>query len=127
MTINRGEFSVQINGNDVLLKVSMWVMDENRWSDLANQKPNSVLWQGASQFYTCYLNACRVYKKPVELTMDDFVNWFDELTSYEPEKVADITGIMVGEIEKLTANQKKMKVTGNPGQTSEPTPSGNLT
>jgi len=82
---------VTINEKEIWLKVSMWVVDENRYQKLVEQLPDSIIRQSAALFYICYCNNCRYEKTKPELTLEDFELFVDECYSSKEGKEALVT------------------------------------
>jgi len=107
------------------LKVSVWVVDEDRYSTLLATKNNSVVWLHTCMVWICYLNACRSLKMEPEIEIADMEFRVEELLSGKEGKkyLLDIETKITEEIQALSATddsgpgeEKKSKVkkqTGN--------------
>jgi len=124
MEVLNGEFTVQIDNQNILLKIGMWILDENRFEEFQKKIPNSGLWQDCAIFYGAYCNACRSRKKDATLNPQTFLEWYENALSYDAENLASLTKILVDEVNKLVDNQKKIRALANQfhGQTSANTP-----
>lgn len=49
---------LEINGKVAGLKVSMWILDEDRLSKMYAEKPDSTIWKFTATIYKAYENFC---------------------------------------------------------------------
>jgi hypothetical protein len=109
-----------IDNKEVRLKVSMWVVDEDRYNKLVSKRPESKLWQFAALLFICYQNACRYEKTEPIFTADDFEMFVDESYSSKDKKQAlvDLTNEITAAIyslsdgEKIEASDEEKKMIG---------------
>ena len=72
-----------IDGKEVGLKVSMWVLDNDRVSNMLNEQPQSIIWKFVSYFYIAHLNFCRYTKSEPVVSSADLELFVDEQISSE--------------------------------------------
>jgi len=102
---------LDIYGKKAGLKISMWLADEDRYANMAAQKPNSRIWEAAALIIICYHNWCRYQRVKPEISNDDFELWVDEKLSTPEGKqeIADLTVSIVQQINSLGDGvEKKM-------------------
>ena len=102
---------LDIYGKKAGLKISMWLADEDRYANMAAQKPNSRIWEAAALIIICYHNWCRYQRIKPEISNDDFELWVDEKLSTPEGKqeIADLTVSIVEQINQLGAGVEKKR------------------
>ena len=108
---------LDIYGKKAGLKISMWLADEDRYANMAAQKPNSRIWEAAALIIICYHNWCRYQRIKPEISNEDFELWVDEkLSTVEGKKeIADLTVSIVEQINALGDGvEKKMTPENQP-------------
>lgn len=117
------DLSIKMFDQDVPLKVSMWVCDENRYFDLVAQRPKSKLWEAASLLFICYTNACRYSRVKPSIDTSEFELWADTQYSTKEgkENIIKVIGSITGELLKMkgdvdaeaaASDDDKKKLTG---------------
>ena len=116
---------LSINGKDVGLKVSMWVLDEDRLNKMYAEKPESIIWKFTSTLFIAYKNFCRYSKMQPEISIEDFELYVDDQLSSE-EGRGFITGIFDDLSAQINAmagtSEKKMPVSTLAGKEQESLP-----
>ncbi len=98
------------------LKVSVWIVDDNRYNDLLNLKPNSFIWSFTAMIWVCYLNACRAERKEPETSVEDVEFKVEEMLSTKAGKaeLIALTSKITEEMKIFTsdddAEEKKIQV-----------------
>lgn len=113
---------LSINGKEVGLKVSMWVLDEDRLNKMYAEKPESIIWKFTSTLFIAYKNFCRYSKTQPEISIEDFELYVDDQLSSE-EGRDFITGIFDDLSAQINAmagtSEKKMPVSTLAGKEQE--------
>lgn len=98
------DLSINMFDQEISLKVSMWICDEDRYFELAAQRPKSTLWKSASMLWICYCNACRYDRVKPSIDISEFELWVDIQHGNEEgkENIIKVIGDITKEILKLT-------------------------
>ena len=107
------ECTIDLFGQEVPLAVTMWICDDDRYFELTNQRPKSVLWEAAALLWLCYCNACRYRRAKATIDISEFELWADEQYSSEEGKknIVKVISQLTHEILKLRGPQDG----GSPG------------
>jgi hypothetical protein len=90
------------------LKVSVWVVDEDRYEKLQEQRPDSFVWKFVAMIWICYQNACRSAKQPTTEAIEDIEFKVEEMLSDKVGKaeLLGVTSQITAEMQKLFANEQ---------------------
>lgn len=72
---------LDVNGKEVNLKVSVWVVDENRLQNLMKGREGGTIWNITAMFFVCHQNWARKNKVPVAVEIEELEDWVDEMLS----------------------------------------------
>lgn len=95
---------IYINEKRIDLKVSMWLVDEDRYTDMANQRPKSIIWKSASLIYLAHVNYQRKQKAEPVITAEEIEEWIEDQTSTAAgvKRFVDLNNELTAEIRMIT-------------------------
>lgn len=122
---------LEINSKKVELKISIWMVDEDRYQKMKDEKPDSIIWDLVSLFWTAHKNHIRRFRNanmPEVVTLDELEIWVDDMLCTEEGKkyLVDKSSEIAEEIKKLSVisgatEEKKIQ----PGVKQDPSLSEN--
>jgi hypothetical protein len=97
----------------------MWVIDDDRITNMLNEKPNSTIWKFATYIFIAHKNYCRYKKIPATVNIEEVELYVDEQLSTDHGRenlnklMLDITAIVNG---ILGNDEKKIPVSEPVGE-----------